>query len=117
MIKKVFVIATGNVDSQGDILLPSSLKMPETGTLKVLDHFDAAKKPLGLITEIKQVGNEVVATGMFYDDPSGLTPAIGFQVIKSHENAHGGRTFDEIKLMCVGLTPAPNSDSLIKPIE
>lgn len=117
MIKKEFIIVTGNVDSEGDILLPHSVKMPEKGTLKILDHFDATKKPLGIVTELKLGNNEVVATGMFNEDPTGLTPAIGFKAIKWHTNAHGGKTYDEIELMCVGLTPAPNADPNIKPIK
>jgi len=115
MVKKTFEITTGCVDNDGDIILPTAIKMPEKG-LKILDHFDYSK-PIGIVTELKRVGNSCVATGMFNEDPTGLYPAIGFDVIKSHKNAHSGITFDEIRLWSVGITPAPNADPKIKPIQ
>ncbi len=116
MIKKTFTIATGSIDSDHDIIMPGAIKMPEGSTVKILDHFDASK-PVGVITEIKQDSNDIVATGMFREDPTGLYPAIGFQVIKSHENMHGGRTIEELKLYCVGVCPGPNADPNVKPIQ
>ena len=115
MIKKVFTLTTGSVDCKGDIILPGAMKLMEGKPLRIFDNFDASKQ-LGIVTDLKTVGNDCIATGMFNEDPAGLYPAVGFTAIKYHENAHGGRTFDEIDLWCIGITPAPNADPNIKPI-
>lgn len=116
MIKKEFIITTGSVDSEGDIILPSAMHMPKEGMLRILDHFDASR-PVGVITKLKTSGNDCIATAMLNADPTGLTPAICFQSIKNRQNEHGGKTHEEIKLICVGLSPAPNTDPNVKPIQ
>lgn len=115
MVKKTFTIATGSVDSEGDILPANIFTMPDKA-LRIFDHFDSSKQ-LGNVTDLKIVGNDAIMTAMFSEDPTGLYPAIGFTGIKWHDNAHGGRTYDEIKSWCVGVSPAPNADPNIKPIQ
>lgn len=115
-IKKTFTLTTGSVDSMMDIIMPGCMKLPISEPLKILDHFDASKQ-IGIITEIKQEGNNTIATGMFDEDVKGLYPAIGFKEISWHLNSHGGKTFDQIELICVGINPAPNADPNVKPIE
>lgn len=115
-IKKEFILTTGNIDSDNDIILPSAMKLPIDKSLRIYDHFDVHKQ-IGIITSIKEKGNSTIAIAMFDEDPTGLYPAIGFQDVKSHVNIHGGRTYDEIKIMCVGVSPAPNSDPNIQAIK
>lgn len=116
---KTFTIATGNVDSAGDMIVLSGIKIPDN--LKLFRNFDHACKPLGVIknTEIKNTeikNNELVCTFDVSEDITGFYPAIGFNAIKSHFEGEI-RVIDEMKLWCVSVGVNPNVDENIKPIE
>lgn len=112
---KTFPLATTYLDSDGDKLMPGALKLPTGKTVKITHGFNAANL-VGLVSEIKEDKGEFICTGHFKTDPTGLYPAIGFTVIKSHMEGTV-RVLDEVKLYQVSVSPNPNSDKSIKPIK
>lgn len=113
MPKVKFIIETGKVDSQGDVIDLKGMVIPDKKLL-VLKDFDATNL-LGRATVIKEDG-VLKAESDLPESTLDLYPAIGFQIIKSEPNEHGGRNILEAKLYSVGLSTSPNVDPLIKRI-
>lgn len=117
-MKKTFTAVTFNQpDAQGDIFLPGSIKSIKTvgGSVVILHDFDPTKI-VGNAERVQTTEKELKITADIKDEYLKMTPAIGFQIIKSEPNEHGGRTIHEINLRCVGLSPQPNADPNIKPL-
>lgn len=111
-MKKTFVIATGKVDSEGDIIIPGAFKdLPKS--VPVLNNFNTADR-LG-IAEVFEEGGIIKATSDLSEDFNGLYPSIGFKVVDS-EMQGDIRVVKEIKLFSVGIHVGPNADPNIKPI-
>lgn len=110
-MKKVTVtIATDKPDARGDILKLDGVRFKNP--VQLTKDF---KEPVGE-AEVSISGNEIKAA---FEVPNGMEhayPAIGFQVLKSHEE-NGVRHLDEIKLHYVGLSFSPNVDPDIKTIK
>ncbi len=109
MRKLSFVIEAGKVDSNGDIVMLNGIYIPNE-KIPVLRDFDTSHKSvLSYATVFKEDG-VLMASAEFEDNVISGYPAIGFQIIKSEENQHGGRTVTEAKLLCVGICMQPNAD-------
>ena len=112
MIKAHFIAEAGKVDSQGDIINLDGLKHDETVLLT--KDFDAVN-PLGRCKVFKEHGL-LKAEAEIPEEYLNSHPAIGFQVLKSHKNEHGGMTVTEAKLFTVSLCSSQNTDPSIKSI-
>lgn len=108
-----FIIETGKVDSHGDVINIDGLVIPDK-PVKVFKDFDATRL-VARANVIKEEGVLKAETDL-PDDMFDYYPAIGFQIIKSEPNEHGGRNILEAKLYSVGLSASPNVDPLIKRI-
>ncbi|MGN6436861.1 MAG: hypothetical protein ACTHMM_10025 [Agriterribacter sp.] len=109
-----FVVATGNVDSEGDILKLEGMTLKgnpvhviKEFSLKVEDHVGMAK------IDIDE--KKIMASMELPEELFGLTPAIGIKPIKTHMEGEV-RVIDEFKLMCVALCANPNADPNVKTI-
>lgn len=110
---KTFTVLTDGVDSQGDRIILSGIKKPES--VFILDNFDQSK-PIGKSKNIINNGSELIVTADLPENTKGMYPAIGFQMLKS-EIINGVREIQECKLFCVGLSASPNVDPNIPPID
>jgi len=115
MTKTFKILNIGTLDSQGDIFMPGSIKLPEDKNIPVLDDFDASKK-LGDVVSIEEIGKELFCTANIIVDPKGLIPAIGFKPV-SKRATDGVNEYSEVELFAVGLCRLPNVDTSIKPLE
>lgn len=106
-----FIIETGKVDSNGDVIILDGLKIPDK-SLPILKDFNHAEC-IGRAT-LKHEGGAIKADAVFSEKYFDGYPAIGFQVIKSEPNEHGGRNILEAKLHYVGISLTPNVDPSIK---
>lgn len=111
---KTFIIATGNVDAEGDMIMPGALKMPENKNIPVLRDFKAYDR-VGKVIGIKEANGNFIADAELNEDFSKFYPGIGFYIVKSHTEGDV-RAIDEMKLMSVGLSTYPNPDPSIKTI-
>jgi hypothetical protein len=111
-MKRTFTVATGQLDSQGDIINLGGIKMPET--IQVTENFD----PLKIVghAELKREGSVLKATAEVPDRLLDCYPAIGFQVIESHMEGNV-QVFDEIEIDRVGICIGQNVDETIKTIK
>jgi hypothetical protein len=106
-----FTIETANPDSNGDIVNLAGIEIPEKVFLmREFNH----SSPLGLVEVIK-TEDRLLATADIPDELLDCYPAIGFQVIKSHQDGKY-RVFDEVKLRYVSLGKKPNPNPDIKTI-
>lgn len=110
-MKRTFTVATGKLDSQGDIINLDGIKMP--GVIQVTENFD----PLKIVgeAELKHEGDAIKATAEVPDRLLDAYPAIGFRLIKSHMEGNV-RIFDEIEIDRIGICGNQNVDETIKTI-
>ena len=111
MKKATFVIETGKVDSNGDIISLDGLKIPDK-KIPILKDFEA-HNCIGFADVVKEDG-VLKANAEFTDKCFDGFPAIGFRIISSEPNEHGGRNITEAILYSVGISMMPNVDSSIK---
>lgn len=112
MKKTTFIIECGNVGSDGIVIMPGAFKnlpkeMPLTRDFKqtpILGH-----------ANIFDDNGIIKAEGEIDESLFDLTPAIGFQVLKSREE-NGIKIIDEANLRYVSLNAQPNADPNIKSI-
>jgi hypothetical protein len=107
-----FIVEAGQLGSDGSVILPSAFKglkkdLPLTKDFK-------ADQVLGHAT-VYEEGDILKANADIGDSILDLTPAIGFEVVQSHEE-NGVRVIDEMKLQHVSLSDQPNADASIKSI-
>lgn len=114
MIKE-FVISTGMPDSEGDIILPSAIKLPLLPVSLTIGF--RSSHPVGYVIRLRVENSNVVAEVGVDEEIKGLYPVISFTNVRFVENEFKGRTFTEIKLRSIGLSQYPNIDNNIKPIE
>ncbi len=81
MIKKTFILLTGEVDGQNDKINLDGIKFPASGKLPIYSNFEHHTQ-VGTAGEFKKVKNTIEATGEFDVDPTGLVPAICFTANK-----------------------------------
>lgn len=120
MLKQV-IIATGNIDSHGDILQLEGL-MHRGKCLVTLD-FDM-HNVVGRAHNIEIEGNELKADIELFPEneqsilsqKEKLWPAITFTLYKSEVNDQKQRVIKDFKLMSVGLCRHPNADPNVPPI-
>lgn len=110
-MKRTFTIATGQLDSQGDIIKLDGVKMPNK--ILMTENFDNSKV-VGK-AELKREGDAIKAVAEIPDHLLDAYPAIGFQLLKSHIEGDI-RVIDEMKLHYVGLSANRNVDTSIKSI-
>lgn len=116
MPKITHIVATGKVDADGDIInLKHNGNVEYKKPIVLLDHNVTKKVGEVIDIDVKDGNMEVtmVLNSHYY---SGLIPSIGFLPVEFEKNEHGGRTFNKIKLVSVGLSSSPNADSSIKPL-
>lgn len=108
---RTFTVATGQIDSQGDIINLDGIKMPDK--IQLTENFDASKV-IGE-AELKREGDLIRAKANVPDHMLDAFPAIGFKLIKSHMegNVH---VIDELELYQVGICKNQNVDETIKSI-
>jgi hypothetical protein len=109
---KTFTVATGNTDSEGDIIKLDGVSIPDRVLLTF--EFDNTN-PIGYC-KVRNTGSELIASADIPDNFVGMYPAIGFQIVKSHYEGRI-RVIDEMKLHYIGLSTKPNVDEFIKPIQ
>lgn len=110
-MKRTFTVATGQLDSQGDIINLDGIKMP--ATIEVAEGFDKTKI-IGH-AELKREGDVIKATAEVPDRLLDCYPAIGFRLIKSHWDGEA-HVIDELELHHVGICSNQNVDERIKTI-
>jgi len=110
---EIFTVATGNVDSEGDIIVLSGIKVPQKKIL-VFHNFDQSS-PIGEIEGYEIKGNEFIVKATLAEDVKGLYPAIGYTVNKSRQEGDV-RVIEDLTLHSIGLCGNPNADETIKPI-
>lgn len=110
-MKRTFTVATGHLDSQGDIINLDGIKMPDK--IQLTENFD----PLKIIghAELKREGDAIRATAEIPDRLLDAYPAIGFRLIKSHMDG-AVHVIEEIELHQVGICKNQNVDETIKTI-
>lgn len=108
-MKLNFIVATDQPDSQGDIINIDGVMIDNP--IVVLKEFDH-NQPLGKATVTKDGGKLRAEFEMKEDflSGTGLSPSIGFQLIKSKKGPDGIRELQEIKLYCVGICANENVD-------
>lgn len=112
-MKKRVTIATGNVDSQGDILNIKGMKTaPVIPVTRNFDHHQT----LGYAENIAIENNELKADIDIPDDLGKVWPAMGMQFIETETDANGNRVVKEFKIYEVSLCDSPNVDSNVPPI-
>lgn len=109
-MKKKFIVATGQLDSQGDIIMPGAIKKTTVPMTKDFKHDHVIGE-----AEVFQEGDVVKAEATIIDDYLDLYPAIGFQTIKSEKKGEV-RELHEIRLMEISLCGNPNADPNVKKI-
>lgn len=105
----------GHADSNGDIFMPGCFRKFDNTTVLLTKEFDHST-PIGSVESFKEDGQELKVTADVPEDCMDLIPAVGFNVLKQESNQHGGKTFLEIRMVCVGLGPTDNMDKEIKPL-
>lgn len=112
-MKKVkFIIETGKVDSNGDILHVDGIKIKEQHILT--KDFDISH-PIGTCHVFKD-DNMLKAEAELPDELPNHYHAIGYMVISAQPNEHGGKTILEAKLMQVSICVNENVDPSVKRI-
>jgi hypothetical protein len=111
MKKAKFVIETGKLNSNGDIIYLDGLKIPGK-KIPILKDFET-HNCIGFADVVKEDG-VLKANAEFTNKYFDGFPAIGFQIISSQPNEHGGKNITEAKLYSVGISMMPNSDPSIK---
>lgn len=106
-----FIVEAGNVDVNGDKIMPGAIKnLPKSVLVtKDFDVYSPITK-----ADVFEENGVIKATAEIPDYLLGLTPAIGFSILKSH-NEGDIRIIDEAKIYCVGLV-GKNADPSIKSI-
>lgn len=112
MIISSFIVEEGRVDSNGNCLNLSGLRLPDAPVV-VTREFDVSQ-PIGMATVYREK-NAIMATMCGGEAVDGY-PAVGVQVLKSAGNTHGGRDILEARLMQVSISSQPNADLAIKRI-
>lgn len=112
-MKKTVIIATGNVDADGDILRLDAIKIPVK--LPVIRNFEHSI-PVGYAENIHVEGNTLKADLEIPDEEQSVWPAIGFRVLESEKDENGHRVIKEMKLYCVSICTSPNVDPNVPPI-
>lgn len=104
MKKTLKVAILNSPDSDGDVFMPGAFKeMAKSAIVTV--NFDRTK-PVGFIESMQEDGDDVKVVANISEEilthaQSAIedkTHQIGFQVIKSEPNEHGGRNILELKL-------------------
>lgn len=106
---KTFIVATGNIDSDGDRFILDGIQIP--GKVLLTKEFDHTN-PIGHCHVVKDE-NTLKATADIPEEFIGSYPAIGFQILKSEKKGNI-RLITEAKLHYVGLCANKNVDSKIK---
>ncbi len=112
MSKVKFIVETGKVDSNGDVIKLEGLKLP-TGQIFITKDFDKSIPPIGTASVFMEDG-VLKAEGEIPDEFIAGYPAVGIQIISSEPNENGGRNVTEAKLQSVSLCQQPNADPAIK---
>lgn len=114
MPQKTFTVARfGEVDSQGDVLMPGCIK-PES--VVIVNHEFDYTRNICTASEVKEENGELKVTADIPDKYLSCIPAIGFKVVRHERNKHGGNTLHEITLHVIGLCEKDNADPFIKPL-
>jgi hypothetical protein len=114
-MKRRITIATGALDSQGDILDLKGVKfaaaIPVTKNFR-LDHY------MGEAENISIEGNELKADIDIPETGQVLFPAIGFSMKEAdwEIDENGNRRIKSFKIYGVGLCDSPNVDPNVPPI-
>jgi hypothetical protein len=108
---RTFTVATGQLDSQGDIIKIDGIKMPDK--IQVIETFDTSK--IVGEAELKRESSTIKAIAEIPDHYLDSYPAIGFELIRYHMDGDT-RVIDEMKLHHIGISANPNVDPLIKTI-
>lgn len=108
-----FIIETGKVDSNGDIISLDGLKIPNK-KIPILADFNVSNC-IGFADVVKEDG-VLKANAELTDKYFDAFPAIGYQIISSEPNEHGGMNITEAKLQFVGISMLPNVGPSIKRI-
>jgi len=110
-MKRTFTIATGQLDSQGDIINIDGVIM--TDKINLTENFDKAKV-IGE-AELKREDGVLKAIAEIPDRLLDAYPAIGFKLIKSRMEGDA-HIIDELELHQVGICKNQNVDESIKSI-
>lgn len=113
MRKVTFTIATGQVDSHGDIFTPGCFG--ERGSATLIKGFSMKAEDYLGTAETKTEGDALVAEADIPEWCLDLYPAVGFKTLQCREEG-GVRVIEKATLICVGLCVAPNADPNIKTI-
>jgi len=102
-----FVVLNHGIDSDGDMIIPSGITFKNP--VPVLRDFSTKPEDVLGNCDLSYEGESIVAKS---DISENLYPAIGFQIIKCHQDG-GVRVIDECKIHYVGLSDNPNIDPSI----
>jgi hypothetical protein len=113
MTKISFIAERGNPGADGMAVDLAGLGLPER-PLVLTTNFDVRQAVASCVTS--KVPEGLLVEAEVPDHLLDCYPAIGFSVVQSEPNEHGGRTVTAAKLLAVSLSATPNSDPTIKTV-
>jgi hypothetical protein len=112
-MKYKFTIATGHVDSQGNLFAPGSLKIPDK-PLILTRNFDFTH-PIGTCMLTRE-GDNIKCEAEIDENTLDTYPAISFSVGASYTDEDGIRHITDAKIVSASICMYPNTDPTIKTI-
>lgn len=113
MVKLKFIVATNNIDGQGDIINMDGVKIPEGSKVPLTKDFNPEKLLGEATVSVSADGKSIQAEADIPDEFMGDYPAIGFEIIKSRQEGDV-RVIEEMKLHYLGICVNENVDPNVK---